>query len=96
MATETPDVDYFDETTWPVVEIDVFKCCSEADGTYLGDVMTHNPAEPGDGPWFLVVDKDSVKITFGFGTKKEALASMRGLTHYVGYRYEYDVSELED
>ncbi len=86
MVTEAPKIDYFDETTWPIVELDVFRCCDEF----------HDAKVAGDGPWFLVVTKDSVKITFGFGTKAEALSAMRGVTHYVGYRYEYDVEDRED
>jgi hypothetical protein len=83
MATEAPKIDYFDETTWPVIEIDVFRCCDEF----------HNSEIDGDGPWFLVVTKDDVKITFGYGTKEATLAAMRGLTKYVGYRYEYDIED---
>lgn len=86
MTTEATKINYFDETTWPVVEIDVFKCCS----------FSHDPEVDGDGPWLLVVTKDDVKITFGYGTKEETLAAMRGLTHYAGYRYEYDIDDVEN
>lgn len=95
MTIQAPTVDYFDETTWPTVEIEVFKCCV-VDGVYVGDTFMHNPDIPGDGPWFTVIHKDGVSVSLGFGTKEAAVAAIDNVTKYSLCHYEIDIEEIED
>jgi hypothetical protein len=78
-----------------IVEVDIFKCCSD-NGEYLGNVLIHDPNVPGDGPWFMTVDKKGEHLTFGFGTKAEAIATLSALTRYAEERYEIDIDPTED
>lgn len=81
--------------TKTLVDIDVFRCCSVG-GDYFGGLSVHDPDLPGDGPWFVRILKEGVDITFGFGTKAEALATVDGLTRFAEEVYEIEIDPTED
>ena len=57
----------------------IFKCCMD-DGIYRGDGI-HDPAAPGDGPWYLSIsiDDDNGAVELGFGTAEEAQRALKAL-----------------
>lgn len=78
-----------------VVDIDVFKCCM-IDGKYLGDVMTHNPNLPGDGPWYVRIVKKGVALEFGTGTREKALEILTTLCREYDVDYQIDIEPESD
>ena len=78
-----------------LVEIDVFRCCT-VDGEYWGGTFIHDPELPGDGPWLVRITKLDVSITFGAGTKEDALRIVNSMSRFAEERYDIDISDDED
>ena len=78
-----------------VIEVDVF-CCCRIGQKYVGGSV-HNPDDPSDGPWYTTVKKDGVLISFGFGSRAEALSTAEALSISYDQRVEIDVEDdVED
>lgn len=86
-----------------VIEIDVYRCCTDSDGstgrpvgTYLGDTFVHDPDVPGNGPWYLKITQEGVTFELGFGTKAEAVRVSEAVPRYWNTTYEVTVDPWDD
>jgi hypothetical protein len=62
------------------VAVSVFRCCTGNGGEYLGGRRIHNPDEPWEGPWYVLLRcGEDVVADVGFGTRDAALTALERL-----------------